>query len=633
MAADPFAHARPNWTHISSASGLDSGRVPLASTAPVLKIYEEAVQEPGVECRNIDSLYSQAQLDDSDRYDARILREDFCSTAIIATTWAGMDARNRSQGVDIDLVALKDTHARLRNRPGFVQLLQSPGFAQDGPYTKVLSAEALPATGAVVEAVKETPQEAAPAADTWAPGAATERFDRKRNKKLAKQAKKDAAIEAARAARAASQPPASGSAAADGPKMKLLHSDVLDLPVAPVAADSQDSALEAPDVIASLNYAMAYFHDRATLLRYLRMARATLRAKTGVFITDMFGGPSTGESYPDQDATWARFQGEVGFGRDGGDARGQYVLRADRSRAGLRNDASTHAGLAAIDGRGANRARPARDNDADDEEAERVLELMPAPEASAVGTRAEWPRGKLKLVRTGEEHGGFEYWREDGPVDWMTNRFRMSLSFRFSDASWLRDVFWYDFRVWSIKELTEAMEEAGFVRVQVHILPRNIVDSDRGDAIDDRDSDAGSEAEDEADSMAGLLLRTEKEERNKSSYTAVKAGEKVFANRSFASKFPPSRIRTCRVLASEILTLRFFGSHSIHCGMCTIDSFTQPYISKGSCFTRANATSIETWCQRPNCAVFPRRCAFKTRKRSALTVAFPLWGQCRLTQR
>ncbi len=117
MAADPFAHARPNWEHISSAPGLDSDRVPLASTAPVLKIYEEAVQEPGVECRNIDSLYSQAQLDGSDRYDARILREDFCSTAIIATTWAGMDARNRSQGVDIDLVALKDTHARLRNRP------------------------------------------------------------------------------------------------------------------------------------------------------------------------------------------------------------------------------------------------------------------------------------------------------------------------------------------------------------------------------------------------------------------------------------------------------------------------------------------------------------------------------------
>ncbi|KAI3482977.1 hypothetical protein L1887_54097 [Cichorium endivia] len=368
---------------------------------------------------------------------------------------------------------------------------------------------------------KRRPQDAAPAADTWAPGAATERFDRKRNKKLAKQAKKDAAIEAARVARAASQPPA-----ADGPKMKLLHSDVLDLPVAPVAAESPDSALEAPDVIASLNYAMAYFHDRATLLRYLRMARATLSQDGRVY------------------------HRHVRRAQDGGDARGQYVLRADRSRAGLRKDASTHAGLAAIDGRGANRARPARDNDADDEEAERVLELMPAPESSSLGTRAEWPRGKLKLVRTGEEHGGFEYWREDGPVDWMTNRFRMSLSFRFSDASWLRDVFSYDFRVWSIKELTEAMEEAGFVRVQVHILPRNIVDSDRGDAIDDDASDAASEAADEADSMAGLLLRTEKEERNKSSYTAVKAGEKVFANRSFASK-SPFRIQVCHAVASK----------------------------------------------------------------------------------
>lgn len=545
--SDPFAHARPNWAHIPSLSAQNSlAHLPLAATAPVLKIYEEAVQEPVVECGNIDSLYSQAQLDDTDRYDARILREDFCSTAIIATTWAGMDARNKSQGVDIDLVALKDTQRRLRNRQGFVQLLQSPAFAGQGEFTKVLALDdtdtQLPAECAEQERVQEAPKEEQ-VSDTWAPGAATERFDRKRNKKLAKQSKKEAALAAAAAAKekASSQSSASTTTAPSlGPKMQLLHSDVLSLPVPPTCQSSSASAsaLEAPDVIASLNYAMAYFHDRATLLRYLRMARATLRPRTGVFITDMFGGPSTGESYPDQDETWARFQDEVGFGRDGGDARGQHVLRADRSK----THATTATALEAIDGRGRNSFK--HNKAESEEEPERVLELMPAPSASAVGTRAEWPRGKLKLVRTGSEHGGFEYWREDGPVDWMTNRFRMSLSFRFSDASWLRDVFWYDFRVWSIKELTEAMEEAGFVRVSVHILPRNIVDSDKGEAIAEHQQEHGQDDHtdrqgDDAglDNMADLLLRTEHEEKNKSFYKKVNLGEKVFATRSFGSKF------------------------------------------------------------------------------------------------
>lgn len=515
--ADPFAHARPNWSHLSSSPS--SSAPCLASTAPVLKIYEEAVQEPGVECSNIDSLYSGAQLDNTDRYDARILREDFCSTAVIAAMWAGMDERNTSQGVDIDLIALKDTQRRLRNRQGFCQLLQSPGFAGEGEYTKVLD-DLEPEAEA-----EEKEEEKAQMADSWAPGAATERFDRKRNKKLAKEAKKKAAKAAAPSSSAPPRP-------IGGPKMKLLHSDVLDLPVPPTASSSSTSALEAPDVIASLNYAMAYFHDRATLIRYLRMAKETLRPKTGVFITDMFGGPSTGEDYPNQDETWAQFQDEIGFGRDGGDARGQQVLRADRTKSRF-TASSTHpnGNLEAI---GMKDRRPRHDDD--DDEPERVLELMPAPAPSALNTRAEWPRGKLKLVRTGTEHGGFEYWREDGPVDYMTNRFRMSLSFRFSDHSWLRDVFWYDFRVWSIKELTEAMEEVGFVRVKVHILPRNVVDSDRGEALDDN----AKEEEDAEDgegfgNLAELTLRTEKEERNKSNYKEVKEGQKVFANRSFAT--------------------------------------------------------------------------------------------------
>ena len=186
------------------------------------------------------------------------------------------------------------------------------------------------------------------------------------------------------------------------PRMVLLHSDVLDLPVP--GLDGSGSALEPPDLVASLNYAMAYFHDRATLVRYLRGVVKTLRPHTGVFITDMFGGPPTGEEYPEQEPLWERFRQEPGFVRQASDID-QVVLDGDRRRPGPRSE---------------------RDD----------LQVLPAPSEADRGTRAEWPRGKLKMVRTGAEHGGFEYWREDGPVDYMTNRFRMSLSFRFRDGAY-----------------------------------------------------------------------------------------------------------------------------------------------------------------------------------------------------
>lgn len=234
---------------------------------------------------------------------------------------------------------------------------------------------------------------------TWAEGQATARLDRRLAKKRQQ-------------ARAPTTPSSSE------PRMVLLHGDVLDLPVPALA---EHAPLEAPDIVASLNYAMAYFHDRATLLRYLRGVVKSLRPKTGVFITDMFGGPPTGEVYEDQEALWAQFWDEPGFRREQ-DGAPQVVLRANK--------------------------------EGDD------LQVLPVPLPEQRGTRAEWPRGRLKLVRTGDAHGGFEYWREDGPIDYATNRFRMSLSFRFSDHSWLRDVFSYDFRIWSLKEVCTASKHS-----------------------------------------------------------------------------------------------------------------------------------------------------------------------------
>lgn len=68
-----------NFNHpTSSANG--SAASTQASRADALSVYSDAVQTPDVECGNLDSLYCDAQADDTDRPEARVLREDFCSS-------------------------------------------------------------------------------------------------------------------------------------------------------------------------------------------------------------------------------------------------------------------------------------------------------------------------------------------------------------------------------------------------------------------------------------------------------------------------------------------------------------------------------------------------------------------------
>lgn len=112
------------------------------------------------------------------------------------------------------------------------------------------------------------------------------------------------------------------------------------------------------------------------------------------------------------------------------------------------------------------------------------------------------------------------------------------------------------------------MEEVGFVRVKVHIIPRNIVDDTSSSSSElDSDSDSDSESEGAQDStrrqkhqqgqahdkqsigasgdadadadhidFAHLLRRTEREERAKALYRPLVPGEKVFTERSFGSE-------------------------------------------------------------------------------------------------
>ncbi|WFC97321.1 hypothetical protein MYAM1_000031 [Malassezia yamatoensis] len=420
----------------------------LAASADILRCYEEAVQEPMVECTNLDALYTNAQSADSDRMDACIMREDFCSTGVVARTWLTLRESNQSQGVDIDLEALQDSQKRWGTRQ--VRILQSPAYANASHTTEL----PLPVDG--IDAL-ETASDMMHIQSTWDQGQASARFERRLAKRQQQKAN------------------SSNVRPASEPRMTLLHSDVLDLPVPPMPSGE---TLEAPDLVAALNYAMAYFHDRKTLLAYLTSVKQSLRPHSGVFITDMFGGASSGEKYENQKELWDEFWTEPGFLRSDADAK-QMVLDADRP--------------------GSRYAREANDD----------LQVVPAPDPASIGTRAEWPRGRLKLVRTGTEHGGFEYWREDGPIDYATNRFRMSLSFRFSDKSWLRDVFSYDFRIWSLRELTEALEEVGFASIRILVLPRNDMDSYMAES----DSDGASDVD--SDDGFAFLRRTEKEERQR----------------------------------------------------------------------------------------------------------------------
>lgn len=52
----------------------------MAQQANALDVYEDAVQEPQLECANLASMYYQAQQIGSDRPEAKVLREDFCSS-------------------------------------------------------------------------------------------------------------------------------------------------------------------------------------------------------------------------------------------------------------------------------------------------------------------------------------------------------------------------------------------------------------------------------------------------------------------------------------------------------------------------------------------------------------------------
>lgn len=489
----------------------------IAEKVDALSVYEDAVQEPLLECTNLASMYYQAQPIGSFRPDAKILREDFCSSAIVAQTWLGLGKDHRAQGVDIDLKALQVAQRRLMSSE---RAERTACIVQSGQYSDSGISRKLPyikdnGIHTDLTASQEASSSRSSSPSTWAEGAASDRFERKFQARLAKERAKASRKSGTStpSAQEGDQTLEDDIPSAKGDILILQHADVLSLPIKGL----EGIEVESPDLIYAGNYALSYFHDRRSLLAYLAQCRRTLRKKTGVLIVDPFAGPTSWEAKTDverkeQDTLWDKFSKEPGFLR-AGEERPPSPLQGDPLEfwTGEKDEQKTK---------------------------------------SDTADWRQWPRGRLVLVRKGYIGGEYEYWREDGPLDYTTNRFRMSLSFRFTrDGSWLRDYFSYDFRVWSLREITEAMEEVGFERVEVHAIPRT-TESDQGESMEKEEVDRGESSDsdmndsgDESDGlngMAGLIERTEKNEAGKNTYKVVEPHHKLFATRSFGSEYSSS---------------------------------------------------------------------------------------------
>lgn len=576
-------HSMPSSTPASS----------LAKTIDPFAVYEQAVQTPAIECANLASFYYNAQPIGSRRPEARVLREDFSSTGAVAVRWVNMAEGNRSQAVDLDLEALRIARRRLlrqeRDRaPGgerwTAKLLQHGELNEEGGSSQWLAVDEQDerASGNSASSSGER-------STTWAEGATSDRFERKYQARMARQQKgKDKkklqlAGEVRRRQRGGHEDEedrsdhdgtdslsslsfTNGNAHVDrqeleAPHLLCIHSSVLSLPV-PLPLSStkshnhdQPADVCPPDIVASLNYALSYFHKRSDMLTYLRGVRKSLRPGTGVLVCDQFAGPlgeaahvragrgarqlSAMEEHEEQEVLWRQFAKEEGFLRRGETMYESLPQPLDAAVAGIqvwKPHARQHAAAHSQDGAAA----------------------------------SQWPRGRLSLVRKGTvphptvkgRNVAFEYWREDASVDLVTNRFRMSLSFRFSEdgecsrpsaretwsladfplplpGSWTRDFFSYDFRFWTLAEVLEAMDEAGFVDVSTQVLDRSLAEDDE----DEDRSDASSvDSGEDPDADLAFLARTEKEESREdkagtTEYRKLKEREKVFARKSFASEY------------------------------------------------------------------------------------------------
>lgn len=80
-----------------------------------------------------------------------------------------------------------------------------------------------------------------------------------------------------------------------------------------------------------------------------------------------------------------------------------------------------------------------------------------------------WGGPDVMAVKTDRtRHRGFDYLWEQRSFDPISHHIVCAIHFEFRDGSRLRDAFVYDWRLWTLPELRELMQEAGFT--DVHVL-------------------------------------------------------------------------------------------------------------------------------------------------------------------
>ncbi len=73
-----------------------------------------------------------------------------------------------------------------------------------------------------------------------------------------------------------------------------------------------------------------------------------------------------------------------------------------------------------------------------------------------------------KVVKEKTKYKNFTYYWDQAKYNPITGHMLCHIHFRFKDRSWIRKAFTYDWRLWTVPELREILNEAGFRKVQVY---------------------------------------------------------------------------------------------------------------------------------------------------------------------
>ena len=76
---------------------------------------------------------------------------------------------------------------------------------------------------------------------------------------------------------------------------------------------------------------------------------------------------------------------------------------------------------------------------------------------------------KDNAVKTVRDFGDFKYYFEQKALNLLNHQVDCQMSFKFKDGSLSKNAFHYDFRMWNIMDIKEALLEVGFTEIHLWI--------------------------------------------------------------------------------------------------------------------------------------------------------------------